>query len=382
MSQSICNDTSLPSEASADLRIERSGLVCEGLNYGEDSEFISRPVSPCNLRTSRLLRVLSHRSRVTYWKANKSRGTHEFSLLHFKSPSHPKLMHTGLSRNISPPATKLNRHRQTNQINSYLQKSLRWNQVECVMPRDNTYARIFDRLYPHLFSQSHAWGIYPKIIDSGVLDQATNLLSIGAGNGLAECRLAKHYGVQLSYIDPSQLHRDAFHRNARKSGVEASIVDSYLGKFQDYQTEQRFDLVLSLHSWYAFGYEEKMLSKVFQLLKPGGHLFIYMNSKDDPLRQALSYEPKVNAEGFAKWAKRLGHAFEFHYLVSKIPAAPLFDGDQLSIDAQDFIHFIARSPWPNLPSEDRDRVTRLFRDAHEKGYFQRKTAYMLFRHDE
>ena len=94
------------------------------------------------------------------------------------------------------------------------------------------------------------------------------MFSVGAGRGELELELVRDLGLRLGYIEPDAEAIRQFESSLRESGLESSILDRHHGRFQTFESNQRYDLGLFIFSWLPKGREIQWLKKAMSLLTP------------------------------------------------------------------------------------------------------------------
>jgi SAM-dependent methyltransferase len=227
----------------------------------------------------------------------------------------------------------------------------------------------YRRLHNSYFNHERS---YLALLDgNGLLDNSRAVLSIGSGLGQLELRLARERGLELGCVEPNLQLAQAFLEQARAEGIAAYIREIHLETFQACDIRERYDLALALHSWFALGYDRRMVDKVFAALRPGGHFFLALPSLRDPIRRTLRRKPKVSAEEFSTWAGQQGLEHRFFYHHFNLAGATFLVEGEPSAAARDYVAFVGRTPWDELCCEERAAVTATLARAQRAGGLER-----------
>jgi ubiquinone/menaquinone biosynthesis C-methylase UbiE len=157
------------------------------------------------------------------------------------------------------------------------------------------------------------------------------VLEIGFGAGEAIALLAEHTtqgsvaGIELS---PTMVKRAGV-RNAHAVG--AGRVTLHQGNAEQLPfEEQRFDKVVSIHTYYFWADPHAILTEVFRVLKPGGKLIFtlatrIMGEREETGLGAIIAEhvlPQMRSIGFAEVASRYGPLSRQFRILAVIGAKP------------------------------------------------------------
>jgi len=114
-------------------------------------------------------------------------------------------------------------------------------------------------------------------------DRPTRILSVGCGGGVMDRKISDLFAahaesVSLVGIDPNPQHTAAF--EALFSGEDFE-VGVHTGMFEDYKSDNGFDLIHFVHCLYYFEHIEPELRKAADMLTPGGALVILQAPNED-----------------------------------------------------------------------------------------------------
>ena len=211
----------------------------------------------------------------------------------------------------------------------------------------------------------HSDNFYQELHRSGILRGVSSVLSIGAGEGELELRLAKEDKIKLAYVEPATQFVKRYKSRRAEIGVEEFCYEIWDGPFQNYSTESKFDLVILIHSWYAFGFDRKIFEKCSALLKPSGRIFITIISENSltwkigNLANNQSGQ-NLSAEKLSDWFKSESLDHDYRVNIRKVPAKKMLCGEELTPIGKNFVSFISFCPWNQMDVNLQDRIKRLF----------------------
>lgn len=134
------------------------------------------------------------------------------------------------------------------------------------------------------------------------------VLDVGSGYGKYSFALAKHVKKVVG-IEPFQ---NAF--NISLNDNKFDNVEFHYGMVEDFKTDEKFDLVLSLTTIEHMPNASESFSRMFSLLKSGGYMYITAPNKLWPIEchyglPFLSYLPLKLANFYLKISKK-GESYE------------------------------------------------------------------------
>lgn len=102
------------------------------------------------------------------------------------------------------------------------------------------------------------------------------LLSVGCGGGVMDRRIAHVFAdhvdtVSLVGVDPNPEHTQAFQHQLSGEGFD---LESFTGGFEDFQSNQKYDVIHFVHCLYYFEHIAPELSKAVEMLSPNGVLVV------------------------------------------------------------------------------------------------------------
>lgn len=233
--------------------------------------------------------------------------------------------------------------------------------------------------YLHYFTDSPE--VYAKIVasfdrtttlfdylhSSGILDGCSTVLSIGAGEGAVEIRLAKELGRQIGVIEPSQTYLDTFLANASSAGVSEQIIAAHNQSLQAFEPSSHYDLVVSLFSWFAFGFDQQVFEKALSCRTPTGKLLICLPERSNPMTKiAVKSRPSdvtYTSESLSAWANEAGFAHRYDVYHGVVRADQFVIDEGLTQTAKDLTAFVANAPWAELSMDVQSESLKAFAQA-------------------
>lgn len=214
--------------------------------------------------------------------------------------------------------------------------------------------------------------LYRYLQERKLLNMGDNFFSIGAGEGELEIVLANHYQSAFEILDPVPLFIDNFKQSLMQAGPSLQLRAAHHNMpFEDYAVARAFDWVLSIHSWYGFGYDRMLLDKALSMVKPGGGLFITLMSQKSPVYglSNMSYSSGIDlcAEKLSEWVNKEGVKHHFDWEVAERPASLfLNEYDDVTSQARDFASFLVAKPWGELSRSEQNKIRNIFLE-HRRG---------------
>ncbi len=214
--------------------------------------------------------------------------------------------------------------------------------------------------FPHAYTKvvasfDRTRTLYAYLVDSGVVDDVSTILSIGSGDGEVEIRLAKETERRIGIIEPSPMFFDRFVVNARDAGIWDLMLEARRQSFQEFQPVRAYDLVLSLFSWFAFEFDRQLLAKALSCRTATGKLLICLQAEACPSARisAVSRSSGINltSEALSAWATSAGFEHEYDVYHGIVPAERFVMHGELTQTGKDFVAFVAATPWNELPGE-------------------------------
>lgn len=126
----------------------------------------------------------------------------------------------------------------------------------------------------------------------------SSVLSIGCGSGILDAPLAQRLraGGPLRYVglDPNPVECGAFRERLASLDVQDEVV---VGPLETFETPERFDLVLLIHTHYYFPDVPRGLEQAARKVAPGGHLVIAAAPRAELNQLAEAFWPHPGEDG-------------------------------------------------------------------------------------
>lgn len=194
--------------------------------------------------------------------------------------------------------------------------------------------------------------LYAYLSSSGVLTGAANLLSLGAGSGDVEVRIAKDTGRQIAVVEPSRSYFQQFQQNVAAAGVQDLVLEAHCQSFEAYEPHRQYDVVLSLFSWFAFGADRALLIKALACRQAEGKVLICLPTADCPASKisAFSRSGGINltSEVLSLWAREQGFDHDYDIYHGVVPAELYLKQGELTEQGRDLAAFLAATPWDEM----------------------------------
>jgi SAM-dependent methyltransferase len=213
-------------------------------------------------------------------------------------------------------------------------------------------------------------GVLGKILSRLLVREKMTLLDIGSGTGeylrLALNKARDLKKVSATLLEPSSdLARRL--RNARKLFPRTVSVDIVGDAFENFTTATLFDIILASHVPLAKDNIVRLPEiylRMFELLKPDGHLVIILRGKDDIHQFRTRFKTKImgrdyysltidDAETvFQKIAEQWPLRIEKFSVKAKLHLSYPDDmQDVISV-----VEFLLNTNWKDIPAEIRDSI--------------------------
>lgn len=217
---------------------------------------------------------------------------------------------------------------------------------------------------------------------SGILDGAESMLSIGPGDGVVEVALMQQRGLRLGFIEPSKLFFDQCLAGVQEAGLEAFLVEARNEAFQDYRSAERYDIVLSLFSWFALGFDRAMLEKALACVKPGGRLLICLQVEPSPstIISAASRSEGISltSEKLSDWANAEGFAHDYDVYHGLVPTERYLKNGNLTEAGRDLTSFVSATPWEEIPQELKSTALDAMQAASDGAHIDLAGGCLIF----
>ncbi|UCG23596.1 MAG: class I SAM-dependent methyltransferase [Chloroflexota bacterium] len=204
------------------------------------------------------------------------------------------------------------------------------------------------------------------LLDLTSWDTTSSLLSVGGGEGIVEATLLRNAPkAKVWYLDPSPEQCQAFRRHMKREHLLERVEDVSQTTFQEYNTQRRFDRIVSMFSWFFVGTSRRWLVKLIDLLNPNGTACLVLpntESIEADLNRSMSPDKRTTLVGdeVAKALRALECSVRQHTYTKWLAIDELFEGEFASEASLAFAAFIAMRPITTFtPAEKRHVVDLL-----------------------
>jgi methyltransferase family protein len=237
----------------------------------------------------------------------------------------------------------------------------------------NAYAKIVESL-------NRVETLCAYLEESGLLESANSVLTIGCGDGAVEVALAKKYGFSLGLVEPAETYMKSCLSAAEAAGV--NVLEYHTGSFECYNSDQRYDLVLSLYSWFAFEFDRAILEKALAYRKKTGKLLICLQGEASPSTQisALSRASGINltSEKISTWAREEGFSHQSDTYHGVVASLRYLEGDGLSATGRDLVSFLLATPWEDISPELKSTAVEILQSSVKDGWVNFESPCLIF----
>lgn len=225
--------------------------------------------------------------------------------------------------------------------------------------------------------------LHDYLIDIDGMVGASSIFSIGPGDGAIEVRLAKENNLKLGVVEPSSLLFEKLRSNVASAGIKHLLIEENQQSFEDYESEEKYDCVLSLYSWFAFGFDTQLLEKALRLLNPGGLLVICLQSEKSPSTQISSSSRStgidLTSEALSTYFKQSGFGHQYLMYDGGVAAETYIGKDGLTELGKDLVSFLNATPWNDLNTFLRKSGFTTLRDSIHNGQIRFQSGCLVFR---
>lgn len=249
-----------------------------------------------------------------------------------------------------------------------------------------TYSDFFTQ-FPEVYQRfhsivDHSSNYLQDLSERGLLNGVRSVLSIGAGQGALELYLASQYGVKLGYIDPTPQFAKIYQEKLDEQKLRSYACETVVGSFEEYTSDMLYDLVISIHSWYAFGRDRALLEKALSSLKPGGQCFITIVSHDSVAWKLAQLGSSADntadaAEGLSKWAQDIGCWHDYYINHRYIAYERLVQDGQLTEDGKS-LSLLHLKSWEELSQEIQAGFVEVLSDSAHDGLVDFQCGCLVF----
>jgi SAM-dependent methyltransferase len=237
---------------------------------------------------------------------------------------------------------------------------------------------------PSLYKGSHRalFEAFLKLVDdseaqtAALLDliswkDARSLLSIGGGEGIVEAALLRNAPqAKVWYLDPSSEQCQAFRQHLKREHLLERVEDVAETTFQEYNTSQKFDRIVSQFSWFFVGTDKRWLSKLLDFLSPKGTACLVLpnaESIEADFNRSLSPDKRTTLVGdeVLNALKTLECRVTQHTYTKWLAINELFDGEFASEASLAFAAFVAMRPITTFTPAEKRHVVDLLNARRE-----------------
>ncbi len=202
-------------------------------------------------------------------------------------------------------------------------------------------------------------------------EEARSLLSIGGGKGLVEASLLRNSPrAKISYLDPSREQCEEFRQHMKDENLLERVEDVAETTFQAYKTNQKFDRILSIFSWYFIGANQDMLKRLLDLLTPGGAACIVLPNTGSifaDFTRSMSPDKQMTlvGEDVREVLNSMDCKVIQHSHTKWLATKDLFDGEMASEASLAFAAFVAMRPMTTFTPAEKKKIADLLHARRE-----------------
>lgn len=210
------------------------------------------------------------------------------------------------------------------------------------------------------------------------------ILDIGGGDGkrlrqLVDLLESKNIETNATLVEPSKAFTDDCLKTIKGSRYDIEVVDSL---FEDFKSKEKFDLILMIHSFYAFR-DFPIIKKVSSLMAKDGYSFIAGND-DDSFLAKLKKISESRRKGKRKEISFIFSDLEhnkFKYGVKKIGTT--FDNcvrnNKLTDNGRLLVSWMMLEDYSKISSDIRKEIFSVFRKECRNSKITEKEVFILAR---
>jgi SAM-dependent methyltransferase len=206
----------------------------------------------------------------------------------------------------------------------------------------------------------------------------SSIFSIGPGRGELELTLCQNFDCVLGYAETYPRYYQEVEQGFATAGLSDRIVERHQDLYQTFVPTRSYDLILSVHSWYSFGYDAKLLRQTLEMLSSNGVMLLTVTSKEDFFFRHTLVRQNFSAEELSQWATEQGFPHQLHLLRTSISADKLRVNGSLTKEAKGVIGFLKGKLWWQIPRQERCRISKPFRELGANDYIERVYGLLYF----
>jgi SAM-dependent methyltransferase len=153
-------------------------------------------------------------------------------------------------------------------------------------------------------------------------------------------------------------------------------------RLKNFQSKKKYDLIISIHSFYFMKNAVKSSQKALRFLKSGGHLAIVLHAKDGFGRRLIREFDHAGIQGgaTAEWLhEQLGSSCDISFVESNLPYKEFVDGDGLSARGRAYVAFYAYRNWTTFSPAERQRAREVIEECSDGKIIREKFGMLHLR---
>jgi len=236
--------------------------------------------------------------------------------------------------------------------------------------------KLYDQAYDPLVGHAE---IHEHWLAAKLSPAPRSIFSIGPGRGELELSLCRQFNCEFGYAESYARYSRTVETGFRKAGLAGCIVERHRASYKTFTPAREYDLVLSIHSWYAFGYDVDLLRGTLDMLTPGGSLILTVAAKDDFFYRSGLIGQHFSAQELSAWARGAGFENTLHLIPKPVADAALLRDGELTEAARGIVSFLTGRLWGEIPEAERTVIQRKFIEGAEQGGVRRDYGLLHFR---
>lgn len=209
------------------------------------------------------------------------------------------------------------------------------------------------------------------LLDLVSWEDARSLLSIGGGEGLVEASLLRNSPrARISYLDPSPEQCEKFRQYMQQKNLLERVEHVAEMTFQEYKTNQKFDRILSIFSWYFMGADKDQLTRLLDLLTPSGAACIVLPNTSSifaDFTRSMSPDKQMTlvGENVLDVLNSMDCDVIQHTHTKWLDTNDLLDGEFASEASLAFAAFVAMQPITTFTPAEKKNIVDLLNSRRE-----------------
>ncbi len=225
--------------------------------------------------------------------------------------------------------------------------------------------------------------IYPELKKLNLFHFNDSVLSIGPGGGWLETSLALEYHAKLSIVEPSAHSVETFQHEISNLNLETQVAEIFIDKFENISNDQRFDLILAIHSWHYIGLDITQLKKALTLLSPRGKFCIAQTSEQSFTRKLkeLLYPNGhffIDIEEISRLCEKNNLAHEQIIIPKILPIDRYIKDEQLTDYSKSWLCMIGRKTLDDLPESLLEEAKHIIQSYAKNGTIDDGWGVVIF----